>query len=123
MARHRLDISYGYDDMSQVGYWAPETPEFLEKREERRAASRSYAMSYTQAKANIRRISVQNQANSPTRRQADAPASIIDFEHLDRNRYRSDARNDFPEHGVILFCNEAQKGCIYAAFFLPYFNT
>ncbi|MDO4533548.1 MAG: septum formation initiator family protein [Coriobacteriia bacterium] len=97
MARHRLDISYGYDDMSQVGYWAPETPEFLEKREERRAASRSYAVSYTQAKANIRRISVQNQANSPTRRQTDSYASIIDFERLDRSRYRNDSRNEIPE--------------------------
>ena len=88
VARHRLDISYGYDDMSQVGYWAPETPEFLEKREERRAASRSYAVSYTQAKSNIRRISVQNQANSSARRQTEAPATIIDFNRLDRSRER-----------------------------------
>ena len=94
MTRYRSDIPYGYDDVSHVGYWTPDTPEFLEKREERRAAQRSSATSYTQAKANIRRVSIQNQAMSESSARVGDNAPIIDFEQLDRGRYgyESDGR-------------------------------
>jgi len=104
MARNRYDRTDGRDDVSRVGFWTPETPEFLEKRDERRAAQRSSATSYTQAKATIRRISLANQAASDASRRAqghDAP--IIDFSQLDRNRYgygRDDYRDARPTgHG------------------------
>ena len=86
MARYRSDIDYGYDDVSRVGYWTPDTPEFLEKREQRRAAQRSQSISYTQAKANIRQISLQNQAASASRQAPGGHASIIDFGELERGR-------------------------------------
>ena len=90
MTRYRDDIPYGYDDMSHVGYWTPDTPDFLEKRDERRARSRQFSTSYTEAKANIRRVSMQNQAESAARHtpsgQAQKQASIIDFEQIGRAR-------------------------------------
>lgn len=95
MSRNRSDISYGTDDLSRVGFWTPETPEFLEKREERRNARRSSDITYTQAKANIRRISLENQAASQARRTSDSQASIIDFERLDRARYGYGGRVNF----------------------------
>ena len=82
MARKNADIYSGGDDMSRVGYWTPETPEFLEKRDARRSAQRSSAVTYTQAKANIRRISIQNQEASAARQPRSGAAPIIDFSQL-----------------------------------------
>ena len=95
MARNRSDITYGTDDLSRVGFWTPDTPEFLEKREERRTARRSSDITYTQAKANIRRISLQNQTASQERHTNESQASIIDFERLDRARYGYGGRVNF----------------------------
>lgn len=86
VARNRSDITYGSDDLSRVGFWAPETPEFLEKRDERRAAMRSSAVSYTQAKANIRRVSIQNRAAEAAARPQSSDARIVDFGQLERTR-------------------------------------
>jgi hypothetical protein len=46
---------------------------------------RSSAVSYTQAKTNLRRVSAHNQALPPVRR--DQPAAIIDFEEIGRARH------------------------------------
>ena len=86
VARNRSDITYGNDDLSRVGFWAPETPEFLEKRDERRAAMRSSATSYTQAKATIRRVSIANRAAEAAARPQSGDARIVDFGQLERNR-------------------------------------
>ena len=87
MARIRSDIPYGYDDTSRVGFWTPETPEFLEKRDERRAASYANITSYSQAKASIRRVSLANQeVSAAASRQRGDQGAIIDFDWISRDR-------------------------------------
>jgi cell division protein FtsB len=89
MARNRSNIYAPFgDDELPVDYWSPETPEFLEKRDERVMTERSSALSYTQAKSKLRRVSAHNRALPPIRREQ--PASIIDFEEIGRAR-RDDA--------------------------------
>lgn len=92
MARNRSNIytPFGGDELP-VDYWSPETPEFLEKHDERVMAKRSSALSYTQAKANLRRVSAHNQASPPVQREQ--AAAIIDFEEIGRMR-RDEAWED-----------------------------
>lgn len=83
MARYRSDIPYGYEDVSRAGYWTPDTPLFLDKREERREASRDSARRYEQARAQMRgdtRNSAAGRGGGSQR------ASIIDFERIGSNR-------------------------------------
>ena len=85
MAHIRSDIPYGYDDTSRVGFWTPETPEFLDKRDARRAARYQSATSYSQAKAAIRRVSLANQETSARAwAEHSGQARIVDFEQLER---------------------------------------
>ena len=95
MARIRSDIPYGYDDTSRVGFWTPETPEFLEKRDERLAARYANITSYAQAKATIRRVSLANQeASARTAQEHNTRGSIIDFDQIHREHHSSGITSD-----------------------------
>lgn len=106
MAHIRSDIPYGYDDTSQVGFWTPETPEFLEKRDARRAAQYGTVTSYAQAKATIRRVSIANQeASAKAWGEREGQARIVDFGELERAR-----RTAAPSRSTWGFSRDSEYG-------------
>ena len=94
MSRYHPDIRYDAQNASTVGYWAPETPGFIENRASRIEASRKNNASYEEARKDNRNKLVQwNNASSGAGNYAfpDMPdyavprssASIIDFTQID----------------------------------------